>query len=105
MSAPPGQTQTLSVEESLRIGAEVDTREAEVRTISEDQTRVRQNMGALKGTSEERRLNARYVKQLDEQESRLGVLKAELASLRGDQQRLQQELAELITRLSLEQTF
>jgi hypothetical protein len=148
VSAPPGQTQTLSVEESrrmgvtyqvgaltretlltitdtadqrgwlepvlaplfekngevLRAGAEIDALEAEVRTISEDQTRVRQNMSALKGTSEERRLNARYVKQLDEQESRLVVLKGELASLREALQRLQQELAELIARLSLEQT-
>jgi hypothetical protein len=53
----------------------------ETQKIFDDQQRLRENMKALKGTSEEKSLLQRYTAQLNEQETRLDVLKKEIAAL------------------------
>ena len=50
-------------------------RQAEVRRISEDQGRVRENLKALKGSDAEKALTERYTRQLSAQEDRLDALR------------------------------
>jgi hypothetical protein len=54
--------------------------DAENRAIAADQQRLRQNMGVLKGTAEERQLLQRYVRQLSDHENRLLALSQEAAA-------------------------
>ena len=49
----------------------------EGQVILADQERVRENMGALKGSAEERQLLRRYVRQMSEHENRLEMLAQE----------------------------
>jgi predicted nucleic acid-binding Zn-ribbon protein len=71
---------------------QVGLRQAEISEIGADQTRVRENMRALKGTSEEKQLLQRYVKQLNDQESRLDALRKEVDGLNAQHQKAQEEL-------------
>jgi hypothetical protein len=64
--------------------------------IATDQNRVRENLRALKGTAEEKALAQRYVKELDEQETRLATLKKEILGLQAKCKVAQQELDDTI---------
>lgn len=77
-------------------------REHEVRRIREEQKRLRENIGALKSSAEERRLVQRYVGQLDEQEDRLERLTGEIAALRTREQEAAVELDRTVKALALE---
>jgi len=97
---------TASLREVLRrkavvadLAAQVQTREGEVATIGRDQERVRENMKSLKGTAEERQLVQRYVRQLDEQETRLEALRTEIATLTTRRNEAQAELNRFIENL------
>ena len=57
-------------------------------------------MQALKGSAEEKQLLQRYVKQLNDDETRLAVLKKELAALQADRDKAQADLATFIDGLS-----
>lgn len=59
--------------------AQAATRDEEIKATTADQDRVRQNMGQLDRNSD---LYKRYVKQLDEQETRMQSLRTEVAALR-----------------------
>jgi hypothetical protein len=87
--------------EIARIADQISTRESEINQIGRDQDRVRENMKSLKGSSEERQLLQRYVKQLDEQENRLDVLRKELATLTAQRQKAQDELNRFIENLAV----
>jgi septal ring factor EnvC (AmiA/AmiB activator) len=82
--------------ELARISDEISTRQGEVERIGADQERVRENMKSLKGSAEEKQLVQRYVKQLDEQETRLEALHKEMASLGADQAKAQADLDKAI---------
>ena len=56
------------------ISREIAVRQTEINQIGTDQTRVRENMRSLKGSSEEKQLLQRYVKQLNDQETRLDAV-------------------------------
>lgn len=60
---------------------QIRAREADVAEIAKDQDRLRENMKALKGSSEERALLQRYTGELNAQEDRLAVLRSQLAML------------------------
>ncbi len=83
-----------------RLTTALTDRQAEITTIGRDQDRVRENLKALKGTAEERQLVQRYVRQLDDQENRLGVLRKEIQALTDERQKAQAELNRLIEALS-----
>ena len=51
-----------------------DARDEEMKKIFDDQQRLRENMKALKGSSEEKLLVQRYTQQLNDQETRLEKL-------------------------------
>jgi hypothetical protein len=85
--------------EVARIGNELAARQSEIDAISRDQDRVRENMKSLKGSAEEKQLLQRYVKQLDDQENRLEVLRRDNQKLIDDRQKAQAELNRLIEAL------
>jgi hypothetical protein len=82
--------------EIARLSNEMAARQTEIDQIARDQDRVRENMRTLKGSSEERQLLQRYVKQLDDQENRIAVLRRELQTLTADRQKAQEELNKFI---------
>jgi hypothetical protein len=82
--------------------AEMRTRNTEATRISEDQTRLRENMRSLKGSGGERQLLERYVAQLNRQEDRVDTLRRETAGLQEKLERAQAELAETIEALSVD---
>ena len=69
--------------------------------IGRDQARVRENMRSLKGSSEERQLMQRYVKQLDEQETRIETIRREVVSLTAERAKAQAELDKFIEGIAL----
>jgi hypothetical protein len=86
--------------EVARLTSEIGARETEQAAIDRDQSRVRENLKALKGSLEERHLVQRYVKQLDDQENRMAALRKEIDALEGQRQRAQAELERLIGELT-----
>ena len=85
--------------EVARIAGEMAARETTLTAIDRDQTRVRENLRALKGSAEERLLVQRYVKQLDAQENQLIALRRELQALTVEYQKADAELDRLIEAL------
>ena len=65
-------------------------------TIAQDQQRLRENMKALRGSSEEKQLLQRYTRQLDQQETRLEGLQADIAKAAAELERGRAELAALV---------
>jgi hypothetical protein len=78
-------------------------RQEELNSIGTDQSRVREDLQALKGTVEEKALAQRYVKELDEQETRLAALKQEIIDLQGKRKQAQQELNDTIEHAALDE--
>ena len=84
------------------VDRELQARDAESGNISGNQGRVRENMKALKGSAEEKRLLERYVEQLSAQEDRLLAIKAEGDQLRSRRERLQAELTQMVEALTFD---
>ncbi len=80
-------------------------RRAQVTSISEDQQRVRENMKALKGSSEEKALVERYVRELNEQEDRVQALRREISDLQQKRDTAQISLNGMIEALQMEATL
>ncbi len=70
--------------------------------IFSDQQRIRENLKGLGRTAEEESLRQRYVRQLAEQENRLGALKAEHAKIDSDRAAAQQQLNDMIEKLTFD---
>ena len=81
--------------------AQMDSREKELKDINTDQARIRENMKALKGSTEEKALLQRYTKQLDSQEDRLTALHKEIASLQQKLDDEQQKLEDMVQHITL----
>ncbi len=87
------------------ISAQITERKRESDQIAADQNRIRENMKALKGSSEEKALLQRYVGQLDAQESRLATLRKESSDLTVQQNQASAELDRMITEVNVDETF
>jgi len=87
------------------IDGDVASRKTKISGISEDQQRVRENMRALKGSTEEKALVARYVRELNEQEDRVQSLHREVADLQQKREAAQKTLNEMIEGLQMEATL
>jgi hypothetical protein len=85
--------------EVARLSSAISRLEGEAGVIANDQQRVRDNMQALRGSSEERQLVQRYVKQLNEQEDRLAAIRKEIAALQAQRQVAQQGLTEFVEKM------
>jgi len=87
------------------ISDQIAERKRESDQITADQGRIRENMRALKGSSEEKALLQRYVGQLDSQESRLAGLRKEIADLTAQENHANIELERLITAVNVDENF
>ena len=66
----------------VALDQQISRAEDEVKTITADQARIRDNLKALNGTVEEKALASRYTGELNSQEDRLTALRAQIAQLR-----------------------
>jgi hypothetical protein len=82
------------------LNAELNDHAVETKRIGEDQMRVRENMKALRGSSEEQQLLKRYAAQLAQQEDRVAVLRRETDDLERRRRDAQTDLARLIDSLT-----
>ena len=78
---------------------------AEVTGINSGQTRLRENMKALKGSAEEKALLQRYVQQLNSQEDRLAALHNGLDDVQAQRNQAQADLEKLIEGIDLDEHF
>jgi hypothetical protein len=85
--------------------AQVFQRKSEGDQITADQARIRENMKALKGSSEEKTLLQRYVGQLEAQESRLAAIRKESSDLNAQEIQASAELDRLIQEVSVDESF
>jgi hypothetical protein len=104
-------TLTPEIEQALRgiiakkgevaaVDSELADRTRETDQIFKDQERLRENLKALGSRTEEKALVGRYTRQLDEQETRLGVIRREVAEREAKRAKLQAELDALVQALS-----
>jgi hypothetical protein len=82
---------------------QLQARQNEINTISEDRKRVRQNTAALKGSAEERALTTRYTSELNAQEDRLATLHKEIASLNQERKVATEDLSNKIEALNIDE--
>jgi len=87
------------------LDAAISGRKAQVTGIFDDQQRVRENMKALKGSSEEKALLERYVRELNEQEDRVQSLHHEISDLQQKRDAAQSKLNETIEAMQMEVTL
>jgi hypothetical protein len=87
------------------LDAVIAGRRSQVTTISDDQQRVRENMKALKGSSEEKALLERYVHELNEQEDRVQALRKEISETQQKRDVAQTTLNTMIENLQMEVTL
>ena len=83
-----------------RLNGQLTTRQTQIEEIGRDQQRIRENMKSLTRSAEERALLQRYVRQLDEQETRLEGLRKEVQSLTAERQKREAELAAFIEQIA-----
>ncbi|MBZ5681816.1 MAG: carboxypeptidase regulatory-like domain-containing protein [Acidobacteriia bacterium] len=88
-----------------QISDQMAERKRESDQIAGDQGRIRENMKALKGSSEEKSLLQRYVGQLDSQESRLAALRKEMTDLTAQENQAKSELDRMILEVNVDETF
>ena len=74
-------------------------------TITNDQGRVRENMKALKGNTDEKALLQRYTRQLDAQEDRLAALRDQASELRQKRSQATRLLDQALAEITLDETF
>jgi carboxypeptidase family protein len=87
------------------ISGQISERKRESDQIAADQSRIRENMKALKGTSEEKALLQRYVGQLDSQESRLVTLRKETTDLTVQETQARSDLDRMIMEVQVDESF
>jgi len=85
--------------------ADIAPRKVRMSGIAEDQQRVRENLKALKGSSEEKALVERYARELNDQEDRVQSLQHEISDLQQRRDSAQKTLTEMIEGLELEATL
>jgi hypothetical protein len=76
--------------------------ESQEDAITTDQERLRENMKALRGSSEEKQLLQRYTRELNAQEDRLEALRKDKADAAAARSKLQADLSALIEKMSFE---
>ncbi len=85
-----------------RLDTDILSRNSQRQTITADQSRLRENMKALKGSAEEKALIQRYARQLDEQETTLDRLKKEIDDLQEQRDAAKAAVENTIETLHLE---
>ena len=83
----------------------IQTLDSEQALLFNDQERLRENLGKLGDSSEEKGLRRRYVTELEKQENRLEAIRAERAKLESDSRKLQEELNGLLRDVAFEKSL
>jgi chaperonin cofactor prefoldin len=78
----------------------IDDAQNQLRDLTADETRIRQNIGSLNGVSSQQQLVQNYAKQLDAREQQLVALRDRLAELTKKRTTLQTELNKLVDALT-----
>ncbi len=112
LSANPTREELLNALRGARVdvrsgtaSAQIQLRQQEMNNISSDQSRVRENMKALKGSAEEKALLQRYASQLNSQEDRINALRTELDTIRKQRESASQELNSMLVNLNFDEDF
>jgi septal ring factor EnvC (AmiA/AmiB activator) len=80
----------------------MESLDAEQQGLFTDQQRLRENLGKLGDSSEEKGLRRRYVSELESQENRIEDIRAERSKLESELRRLQQELDAMVREIAFE---
>jgi hypothetical protein len=88
-----------------KLEQEMEDRQKDIDRIVADQARLRENMKALKGSSEEKALIQRYTGQLDQQETQLDSLRKTIQRTEAQRDKANAELDNMIDNLQLEATL
>jgi hypothetical protein len=88
-----------------KLEEEMENRQKDIDRIVADQARLRENMKALKGSSEEKALLQRYTKQLDQQETQLDTLRKNIQDTEARRDQANDQLEKMIADLQLEVTL
>jgi hypothetical protein len=88
-----------------KLEQDMEDRQKDIDRIVADQTRLRENMKALKGSSEEKALLQRYTSELDQQETQLDSLRKTIQSTEAQRDKANDELENMIDNIQLESTF
>lgn len=81
---------------------QIGTLNNKINAIFDDQKRLRENLAALKGGSEERTLAQRYTGELNREEDELGGLRKDLAQAQSQHESANQKLNEMMEKLEME---
>ena len=84
------------------IDTQLNAQQQEVQRITADQSRLRENMKALKGTAEEKALTTRYTKELNDQEDRLADLQKQGNDLRTRRNKAEEELTAMAMAMKMD---
>jgi hypothetical protein len=87
------------------VAARIQARSRQIEEIFRDHQRVRQNLGALSVSEQERQLRSRYIEQLSRDEERLAQLRQENERDEQERARLQTQLSEMIEKLAVERAL
>jgi len=83
------------------LDAQMNANRNETARITSDQSRLRENLKALKGSAEEKDLVKRYTRELNAQEDQLAALRTQMATLQIQRDAAQADLAAKVEALSL----
>jgi hypothetical protein len=84
---------------------EIARRGEETNRINSDQSRIRENMKALKGSAEEKSLVQRYTGELNKQEDRLAAIRSEVEGLQQKRNEAASELDRLVMAVNIDESF
>ncbi|MGB7847920.1 MAG: carboxypeptidase regulatory-like domain-containing protein [Candidatus Acidiferrum sp.] len=88
-----------------KLEGEMESRQKDIDRIVADQARLRENMKALKGSSEEKALVQRYTSELDQQETQLDSLRKTIQNTEAQRDKANDELENMIDGVQLEAAF
>jgi hypothetical protein len=89
----------------VALDAQLQSLQAEMNNITQDQTRLRENMKALKGSPEEKALLTRYTGELNAQEDRLTAVRKEIAQLQTERTAADQDFQQKLEALNLDEAL
>ena len=85
------------------LDVQIGDKQSAINQLVDDQKRLRDNLGSLKGSAEERSLAKRYTAELNAQEDTLATLRSDLAALEQQLQGAEADLSKKIESLSIEE--
>jgi hypothetical protein len=88
-----------------KLEEEMQNRQGDIDKIVDDQGRLRENMKALRGSSEEKSLLQRYTKQLDDQETQIEGLRKKIQDTEARRDTANNDLQQMIDSLQMEATL